>query len=161
MTTAPACEILLTRDPLVAPAPEFSGAAGGVLDFYGVVRGHEGAETIRGIDYEAFQDMARHQLERLADEAHEKFPLLGLVIHHRVGFVAAAEPSLFLRVSAAHRGPAFDAAQWLVAELKRRVPIWKHAVSETGSIIEPASGDLPVPATGSEASGETSPDAVA
>ena len=156
MTTAPAREILLTREPLAAPAPVFSAAAGGVLDFYGVVRGHEGAEAIRGIDYEAFLDMARHQLELLVDEAHGKFPLLGLVLHHRVGFVAAAEPSLFLRVSAAHRGPAFEAAQWLIIELKRRVPIWKHAVSESGAIVEPASGDPTPPAAR-----ETSPDAVA
>ena len=156
MTTAPAREILLTRDPLAAPAPAFSAAAGGVLDFYGVVRGREGAEAIRGLDYEVYLDMARHQLELLADEAHEKFPLLGLVLHHRVGFVAAAEPSLFLRVSAAHRGPAFEAAQWLIVELKRRVPIWKHAVSESGAVVEPASGVLPPPA-----SGEASPDSVA
>ena len=158
MTTGPAREILLTTDPLTAPALRFSAAAGGVLDFYGVVRGHEGAEIIRGLDYEAHQEMARHQLERLADEAYEKFPLLGLVLHHRIGFVGAAEPSLFLRVSAAHRGPAFEAAQWLIVELKKRVPIWKHAVSETGEMIEPATGGLPPPAS---ESGETSPDSVA
>ncbi len=159
--TGVAREILLTTAPLTPPPPQFSGAAGGMLDFYGIVRGHEGAEAIRGIEYEAYADMARHQLERLVDEAHEKFPLLGLVLHHRVGFVAAAEPSLFLRVSAAHRGPAFEAAQWLIVELKRRVPIWKHAVAETGAIVEPASGDLSSVTQDAAPSSETSPDSVA
>ena len=131
-----------------------------MLDFYGVVRAHEGSQIIRGIDYEAYPEMARHQLERLADEACEKFPLLGVVLHHRFGFVAEAEPSLFLRISAAHRGPAFEAAQWLITELKQRVPIWKHAVAGSGAIIEPSGGAAPTcpPDAAREAS---SPDSVA
>jgi len=28
-------------------------------------------------------------------------------------------------VTAAHRGPAFDACRWAMDELKRGVPIWK------------------------------------
>ena len=153
--TGPAREIVLTRSPLAPPPPQFSAVAGGTLDFFGTVRGHEGAEAIAGIDYEAHEVMAKRQLDLLADDAFAKFPLLGLILHHRVGFVAAAEPSLFLRVSAAHRGPAFDAAQWLIVELKRRVPIWKHPISPaTGREIDPDDTNPP-PAGG------TSPDAVA
>lgn len=124
--TAPHREILLTFEPLLPPAPRFSGDAGGVVDFYGVVRGLEGADAIAGIEYEAHQEMARCQLAKLVDEAAARFPVLGIVLHHRIGFVPVAEPSLFLRVTAAHRGPAFEAAQWLVELLKQRVPIWKH-----------------------------------
>ena len=153
--TGPAREIVLTHSPLTPPPPQFSVVAGGTLDFFGVVRGHEGADAITGIDYEAHETMAKRQLDLLADDAFAKFPLLGLILHHRIGFVAAAEPSLFLRVSAAHRGPAFDAAQWLIVELKRRVPIWKHPISQaTGRELEP--DDAPVPIAS-----ETSPDSVA
>ena len=153
-------DILLTTEPLAPPSPRFTEAAGGVVDFYGVVRGHEGAETISGIDYEAHRSMASHQLELLVEEACEKFPLLGLTLHHRIGFVAAAEASLFLRVSAAHRGPAFEAAEWLIVELKRRVPIWKHPVSRaTGTMLAFGPDDLP--AAPAQTPGETSPDAVA
>jgi molybdopterin synthase catalytic subunit len=72
--------------------------------------------------------MARHQLEILAGEACERFAIFQLVLHHRIGFVPVAEPSLFLRVSSGHRGTAFEAAQWLIQQLKARVPIWKHPV---------------------------------
>ena len=113
--------------------------------------GYEGSDGISGIDYEAHHAMASHQLHLLADEACEKFPLLGLTLHHRVGFVGAAEASLFLRVSAAHRGPAFAAAQWVIEQLKLRVPIWKHPVSAGGS-HEPALETIPA---------ESSPDSVA
>ena len=127
--TAPPREILLTFDPLRLPAPQFSGEAGGVVDFYGVVRGLEGPDAIAGLDYEAHQEMARHQLDKLVDEVAAQFPVLGVILHHRIGLVPVAEPSLFLRVSAAHRGPAFAAAECLIELLKQRVPIWKHPVA--------------------------------
>lgn len=121
-------EILITDQPLVPPPGRFSAAAGGVVEFYGVVRGQEGAASIAGIEYQAHREMAHHQLGKLAGEACGQFPLLGLVVQHRIGFVPVAEPSLFLRVSSAHRHPAFEAAEWLIVQLKLRVPIWKHPV---------------------------------
>ncbi len=119
-------EIRVVTGPLQTPPPVFSTAAGAVVDFHGVVRGREDAAEIRGLDYEAHAAMATHQLELLADEATARFPLFELIVHHRIGFVPVAEPSLFVRVSAGHRGAAFQAAQWLIDELKVRVPIWKH-----------------------------------
>ena len=121
-------EILLTFDPLLPPAPQFTGEAGGVVDFYGVVRGLEGPDAIAGIDYEAHQEMARYQLAKIVDETAARFSLFGVTLHHRIGFVPVAEASLFLRVSAGHRGPAFEAAEALVVLLKARVPIWKHPI---------------------------------
>ena len=126
--TATHREILLTSAPLLPPAPRFTDDTGGIVDFYGVVRGLEGAEAITGIQYEAHEEMARHQLSKLVDEAAARFSVHSVVLHHRIGFVPVAEPSLFLRVGAAHRGPAFEAAQWIVDLLKQRVPIWKHPV---------------------------------
>ena len=134
----PVPEILITDQPLAPPPGRFSTQAGGVVEFYGVVRGQEGTEAIGGIDYQVYPDMASHQLRKLAEEACARFPVLGVTVHHRIGFVATAEPSLFLRVSAAHRHPAFEAAEWLIVQLKRRVPIWKHPVT-----ISPAAGPLP------------------
>ena len=54
--------------------------------------------------------------------------MLVVCLHHRIGFVGVGETSLFLKVAAAHRGAAFDASQWIVDELKKRVPIWKSIV---------------------------------
>jgi molybdopterin synthase catalytic subunit len=99
--------------------------AGAIVQFLGDVRPLENGERIDGIEYEAHQEMAEHQLQRIADEAAERFGLLAIRLHHRIGFVAVGETSLFLRVAAAHRAAAFDASQWIVDELKKRVPIWK------------------------------------
>lgn len=119
-------EIVICEVPLAPPPAVFSEASGGVVDFYGVVRGREGEEAIEALHYESYPEMARHQLSLLAQEAAARFPIHGLLIHHRVGRVPAGEPSLFLRVSSAHRGPAFDAAQWIISRLKETVPIWKR-----------------------------------
>ena len=70
--------------------------------------------------------MAKHQMQLIADDAVEKFQLKSVLLHHRIGFVRAGETSLFLRVSAPHRAAAFEASQWIVDELKQKVPIWKR-----------------------------------
>jgi molybdopterin synthase catalytic subunit len=122
----PVCEILLTESALKAPGPSEDAAAGAIVDFWGVVRELEDSREIEGIDYEAHRAMAEHQLRSVAEEAASKFGLTKVVAHHRVGFVPAGEASLFLRVCAAHRASAFDGSEWIVDELKRKVPIWKH-----------------------------------
>src|ERR1700674_4482479 len=62
----------------------------------------------------------------LTEEAVKKFRLEQVIVHHRIGFVGTGEASLFLRVGAEHRAAGFEASQWIVDELKRRVPIWKR-----------------------------------
>jgi len=137
-------QVLLTRACLVMPKEDVdpstalrtSLAAGAVVDFLGVVREMEDGREIEGIDYEAHQNMAEHQMKIIADAAAETFRLNQVLLHHRIGFVRAGEASLFLRVSAQHRAEAFEASQWIVDELKKKVPIWKRPAfgpSRTGT----------------------------
>ncbi len=119
-------QIVLTTEPLAALPNEWDGAAGASLDFWGVVRALEDGREISGIEYEAHPAMAEHQMKLIAETARQKFGLEQVILHHRIGLVAAGEASLFLRVASAHRGPALAAAARMVAELKQKVPIWKH-----------------------------------
>jgi molybdopterin synthase catalytic subunit len=128
-------QVLLTKARLVVPKEDVRHGesvhwridlgAGAVVDFWGVVRELEDGRKIEGIDYEAHQTMAEHQMKLIADAAAETFRLNQVLLHHRIGFVRAGEASLFLRVSAQHRGEAFEASQRIVDELKKKVPIWK------------------------------------
>ena len=70
--------------------------------------------------------MAEHQLREIAEQALIQFDLRSVIIHHRIGFVAVGEPSLFMRVFSGHRQAAFQASRWIVDELKKKVPIWKR-----------------------------------
>jgi molybdopterin synthase catalytic subunit len=120
------CKILVTESPLEELPRNHHGNAGAMVEFWGVVRRLEADREIAGIDYEANREMAGHQLKRIAAHACEKFGLSLAIIHHRIGFIAVGEPSLFLRVASPHRGNGFRASQWIINELKKRVPIWKR-----------------------------------
>ena len=119
------CEISVTKTPLAVRMSDIPGA-GAVVDFCGVVRLIEDGREIEGIDYDAHREMAEHQLKRIAEQAAERFGLKRVIIHHRIGFIAVGEPSLFLRVASPHRNEGFQASQWIVDELKKKVPIWKR-----------------------------------
>lgn len=112
--------------PLHAPLCTGTKETGAILDFWGVVRTTENGVEIAGLEYEAHPAMAEHQLEMLAGEAIARFSLQSILIHHRTAFVPAGEASLLLRVGSRHRAGAFHAGEWVVEELKKRVPIWKH-----------------------------------
>ena len=119
-------EILITTSPLQSRPNRWSGAAGASVDFWGVVRTLEDGRDISGIEYEAHQTMAQRQMEMIAEAARTDFGLEEVILQHRIGFVAAGEASLFLRVASAHREAAFQASSWIVTELKKKVPIWKR-----------------------------------
>ena len=123
-------EILLTRDPLRVSPASLAETDGAVVDFLGVVRRWENDEPIAGLDYEAHPEMAEHQFRKLVQTAHAQFAVARVTLHHRLGFVPVAEPSLFVRVSAKHRGAALSACAWIIDELKRVAPIWKNPVAK-------------------------------
>src|SRR5438034_4809400 len=122
----PVCEVLLTEAQLKAPPDHVDLGAGAVVDFWGIVRVFESGRRSDGSEYEEHREMAEHQLRRIAQQAIEEFALDLLIVHHRIGFVAVGQSSLFLRVASRHRAEAFRASQWVVDELKKKVPVWKR-----------------------------------
>ena len=119
---APIDEANLYRDR------KLSAHMGAVVSFIGVVRGTEGNQAITAIDYEAFHDMAIHQFEILFDEIRSRWPVESIRLVHRIGLVLVNETSLWVEVIAPHRAEAFLATQFLVEEMKKRVPIWKKPI---------------------------------
>jgi molybdopterin synthase catalytic subunit len=107
---------------------EMSCGIGAVIYFLGVVREREGEEQISAIDYEAFEKMAVHQFEKIFDEVERGWPIESVRLVHRIGVVKVNEPSLWVEMTAPHRGEAFAACQFLIDEMKKLVPIWKRPV---------------------------------
>jgi molybdopterin synthase catalytic subunit len=124
-------EISIVDAPLEFPGEPSDSDSGAVIDFWGRVREIEDGRSIEGINYEVHRAMAEHQMSLLAEKATVDFFLTGLVLRHRVGFVRTGEASLFLRAASRHRAAAFAASQWLIAELKEKVPIWKRPIFKT------------------------------
>lgn len=98
---------------------------GAIATFLGTTRDHHDGRRVIRLEYEAHEPMALAALAALEREAAARFAVAACAIVHRLGEVPLAEPSVVVVVSAAHRGPAFDACRWVMDELKRTVPIWK------------------------------------
>ena len=47
--------------------------------------------------------------------------------------ISLDDPKIFV-VTAAHRGPAFEACRWIIDTLKKTVPIWKKEYFEDGAV---------------------------
>jgi molybdopterin synthase catalytic subunit len=101
---------------------------GGVVIFWGVVRDIEHGQSIRALDYSAYREMAEHQFRKLLTDTRHRWPLKRIRVVHRLGNVPVGEASLLVRVEAEHRAEAFAAAQYIIEELKKKVPIWKQPV---------------------------------
>lgn len=121
-------------DPMAAIEQLRSVHAGAVVTFLGTTREWtQGRRTIT-LHYDGYRDMAVHQLNELERLARDQFDLVDCVVIHRLGNVPLAEASVLVAVSAAHRGPAFAAAEWLMNKLKAEVPIWKQEHWSDGTV---------------------------
>ncbi len=122
--------VALREDPLELPAllaevgrPD----AGAIALFLGTARDHsDGKEGVTHLEYDAYREHVESKLEEIVAEAMERWPVLSVVVEHRVGVVAVGQASVAVAVSSAHRGDAFDAARYLIDQLKQRAPIWKR-----------------------------------
>ena len=104
---------------------EMGDGMGAVVYFSGVVRGREGHASITAIDYEAHEEMAHHQFRLIFKAIEQRWPVDSVRLVHRLGLVPVNEPSLWVEVIAPHRAEAFAACQFLIEEMKQKVPIWK------------------------------------
>ena len=119
-------ELALTHDSITQSVPLMSDGMGAVVIFNGVVRGEEDGAPITAIDYEANEEMALYQFGLIFDALEERWPVEKVCLVHRLGVVVVNEPSLRVEVIAPHRAEAFEACQFLINEMKAKVPIWKQ-----------------------------------
>ncbi|HEV2427749.1 MAG TPA: molybdenum cofactor biosynthesis protein MoaE [Acidimicrobiales bacterium] len=105
-------------------------ACGAVVTFCGTVRDSSTDRAgVEALEYETDEALALDRLSRVVAAARERWPDLGdLVVHHRVGRVELTEPTVVVVAAAPHRAEAFDAARYLIDELKASVPIYKRDV---------------------------------
>lgn len=100
--------------------------AGAFASFEGWVRDHNEGRAVQGLHYEAYVALAEKEGERIVEEALSKFAIVDARCVHRIGGLRIGELAVWVGVSAAHRGAAFDACRHIIDEVKSRVPIWKQ-----------------------------------
>jgi molybdopterin synthase catalytic subunit len=94
--------------------------------FVGVVRDHAGGRAVSGMRYEGYEPMATRVLRAIAGEARERWEVTSVQVVHRLGELTLGEASVAIVVGSPHRGPAFEASRYVIEEIKKRLPVWKH-----------------------------------
>ena len=107
--------------------------------FVGTVRDVNDGRPVTGMEYTAYESMAERELSAVTREAANRYGTDDLVVEHRLGELAIGEISVAIVVAHPHRARAFEAARYVIEELKRRVPIWKleHYVDGTREWVDP------------------------
>ena len=114
---------------------------GAIVTFDGFVRNQSHGRATRYLEYEAYEPMALGKMREIAVQIHEKFRIHRVAMVHRLGRLEIGETSVFIAVSAPHRGAAFDACRFAIDTLKKTVPIWKKEYFADGAVW--ADGELP------------------
>jgi MoaE-MoaD fusion protein len=135
----------VTSDPLdvnAVSAIVSSPDCGAVATFIGLVRNENGGRRVLWLDYEAYEPLAVKSFVRIDEEAGERWPSIGLAIHHRIGRLEIGEASVVIAAVSPHRADAFAACRYAIERIKQIAPIWKHEHFEGGEIwIEGATAD--------------------
>ncbi len=121
----------LTTSPIQSHALDAENA-GGFVSFEGKVRNHADGRKVLVLEYDAYPELAISEGNSLIAEAIEKFGLVGVTVIHRTGLLALGETAVLIQVAAAHRREAFAGCEWIIDQLKFRVPIWKKETYATG-----------------------------
>jgi molybdopterin synthase catalytic subunit len=98
---------------------------GGFCVFEGWVRDTNEGREVSGLDYEAYNELALSEGERIVDEAVTRFGIADARCVHRVGRLAVGDTAVWIGVVSPHRDEAFRACRYIIDQVKLRLPIWK------------------------------------
>jgi len=106
---------------------------GAVVSFTGTVRDSGGTGAISDMTLEHYPGMTEKALEALEADARARWPLQGCLIIHRYGTLTPGDNIVLVVTLSAHRSAAFEAAAFLMDELKTRAPFWKNETTDAGT----------------------------
>ena len=106
-------------------------SCGAISSFAGITRDNFSGKKVMRLSYEGYIPMAEKELRKLCDEAVVKFPTIGKIAAvHLLGDCPIGSASVVLCASSPHRKEAMHCVEFLIDELKARIPIWKKEVYE-------------------------------
>jgi len=114
-----------------------AGDAGAIVTFTGLVREIYGdnstAGAVQSLFLEHYPGMTEKSLQNIQLQAEKRWPLLATSIIHRVGELHSHEQIVFVGTASAHRGAAFESAEFIMDFLKSEAPFWKKQKSSNES----------------------------
>ena len=125
----------ITEEPLETGALIDSArrdTCGAVASFVGVVRNHDGGESVDAIEYSSHPS-SQQILRDIVVEFKDRPGVHRIVAWHRVGHLEIGEDAMVVAVAAEHRAQAFRAVEAIVEDVKAKLPIWKKQELTDGS----------------------------
>ncbi len=131
---AGSCRVLDTPLDVGAVVGRVMGPeCGGLVTFVGAVRDASRGKEIEHLEYEAYPEMAEQELDRIAEEAAQRWPGTRVAVDHRTGHLEIGDIAVVVAAASPHRAEAFEACRYTIDTLKERVPIWKKEVATDGA----------------------------
>jgi len=106
---------------------------GAVVSFVGAVRDINEGASVSEMTLEHYPGMTEQALQAIEQQARARWPLYNVLVIHRVGPLRPMEQIVLVAVSAAHRGEAFQACEFIIDYLKTEAPFWKKEQTPEGA----------------------------
>jgi len=118
---------------------------GALVSFEGVVRNDTKNDSqVDFLLYLADHSACIQEGKKVLEEAFKLFAISHAVCIQRVGKVPAGEAAIWIGVWSLHRHEAFEACQYIIEEIKKRLRIWKKEFLTNGSSLWVYGAQTPV-----------------
>ena len=114
-------------------------AAGAVVAFGGLVRdmvagkdGDSRSGAVSQLRLEHYPGMTEASIEAIVAKAGRRWPLLDVLVIHRVGDLAPGDQIVLVQVASGHRPAAFAACEFIMDYLKTDAVFWKKERRDDG-----------------------------
>ena len=118
--------------PSVQDCYDFCAAetsCGAVASFVGITRDNFQGKTVTRLSYQGYVPMAEKEMHKLCQAAVEQYPSVRRIAAvHILGDCPVGAASVVLCAACPHRAQALHCTEYLIHELKARIPIWKLEV---------------------------------
>lgn len=101
-------------------------SCGAMVWFEGRVRNHNEGLEVEQLEYEAYAPLCESLGEQIVAEARERWDFEQIFCVHRTGVLELGEVAVIVAVASHHRDEAFQAARYVIDNIKHRLPIWKR-----------------------------------
>ena len=107
--------------------------SGCVVTYIGLIRDYSEGKPVLSVEYRDPNEEAKAQLQKIANEAKQRWQINNMAISHRIGKLSVGEINLVIAVASAHRNEGFNACQYAVDQFKQRLPTKKKETYQDGS----------------------------
>jgi molybdopterin synthase catalytic subunit len=106
---------------------------GAVVTFIGTVRDMNDGSSVSTMELEHYPGMTEKALEQIVEQAKTRWRIFDALVIHRIGPLKPLDQIVLVAVTAAHRGEAFAACEFIMDYLKTQAPFWKKEQTPQGA----------------------------